>query len=642
MKFRLVYQLIVFLAVGSAATGQNSTYALLTGVGEFPTQSGWNPLSSSNDVALIQKSLKEYGIPANNITVRNDKLTKNALLNSIEDDLIKKVKPGDFAFFHFSGHGQQIPDQNGDEIDGLDEAIVPYDSPKKFEKGRYEGENLILDDELNQLFSRLRKKLGPTGRLLISLDACHSGSATRGIVNARGTDLIMAEDQSAFINSNQEEYTNLDLINQDNSNLAPQTNFYSSSPHQLSYEFTAKNNKTYGLYSYAFCKSLQELSAEDSYIKLWERLSLFISSQNNIQTPYAEGRINEKVFGKISSETKSAIRIKKVIKPDFITISAGALQGITEGSIIGIYSISDQNFTKPLLTGIADGVDAFTSDIQLERKWKFNKLLNYKVKIHEIQLDEFIVKLKFNDFSPIVDELSKQLSSHKFIQFDNNNYELAVSTNYSIQDSIQLELITKEGIIIYKVTFHNNNLPEEITNELFQKVFKYSRARNLKLLESKDNFFQAKLELLLLDSSGQYVITHKTIFNKGDYIKIKISNNGKEEFYFSLIDIPSNSMFTTVYPNHEINAIDCLIPPGKAFISLDGFEIIDPKGTEVLKLICSKTPIDLASTRGQSPNRSPFQMFLNSVLEPDLETRGLKPNLSTEQGYIGSYSFIVH
>ncbi len=86
---------------------------------------------------------------------------------------------------HYSGHGQQIFDDNGEEIDGLDEAIVPYDAWVKYTHN-YKGENHIRDDEIGNILANFRNKLGKDGQLLMLLDSCHSGSSTRG-GKARGS-----------------------------------------------------------------------------------------------------------------------------------------------------------------------------------------------------------------------------------------------------------------------------------------------------------------------------------------------------------------------------------------------------------------------------------------------------------------------
>jgi uncharacterized caspase-like protein len=67
----------------------------------------------------------------------------------------------------FSGHGTYVPDTNGDEIDGLDEALCPYDLQT--------GGAALIDDEINTLFSARQGGV----RLLLISDSCHSGTVTR-------------------------------------------------------------------------------------------------------------------------------------------------------------------------------------------------------------------------------------------------------------------------------------------------------------------------------------------------------------------------------------------------------------------------------------------------------------------------------
>ncbi|CAM8976116.1 unnamed protein product [Rhodiola kirilowii] len=78
--------------------------------------------------------------------------------------LIQGCKQGDSLVFHFSGHGLQKKDLNGDEIDGLDETLCPVD---------FETQGVILDDEINDTIVRPI----PHGvKLHAIIDACHSGT----------------------------------------------------------------------------------------------------------------------------------------------------------------------------------------------------------------------------------------------------------------------------------------------------------------------------------------------------------------------------------------------------------------------------------------------------------------------------------
>lgn len=83
-------------------------------------------------------------------------------------------------YIHFSCHGQPFEDLSGDEEDGWDESIVPYDAQKKYCKGIYEGQNHIIDDELHVYFDQIRSAIGPKGFLCVIIDACHAGGSSRG------------------------------------------------------------------------------------------------------------------------------------------------------------------------------------------------------------------------------------------------------------------------------------------------------------------------------------------------------------------------------------------------------------------------------------------------------------------------------
>ncbi|KDO25271.1 hypothetical protein SPRG_09100 [Saprolegnia parasitica CBS 223.65] len=79
--------------------------------------------------------------------------------------LVQGAKAGDSLFFHFSGHGSQEDDSNGDEADGMDETICPVD---------YATAGMITDDEMHGI---LCAPLPAGVKLTAIFDCCHSGSA---------------------------------------------------------------------------------------------------------------------------------------------------------------------------------------------------------------------------------------------------------------------------------------------------------------------------------------------------------------------------------------------------------------------------------------------------------------------------------
>ena len=90
--------------------------------------------------------------------------TKQNILDAMHW-LVRGASANDALFFHFSGHGGQTKDTDGDEADGYDEVIYPVD---------YEERGHIVDDDMYMI---LVKPLPAGCRLTAIYDSCHSGSA---------------------------------------------------------------------------------------------------------------------------------------------------------------------------------------------------------------------------------------------------------------------------------------------------------------------------------------------------------------------------------------------------------------------------------------------------------------------------------
>jgi len=100
--------------------------------------------------------------------------TKRNMLDGIQW-LMEGAQEGDVLFFHYSGHGSQVPDPTGEEEDGQNECLCPVDCMFHDWPGA-----VIVDDDLNDmLFDAL-----PDGvRLTCVYDCCHSGTMMDLVVN---------------------------------------------------------------------------------------------------------------------------------------------------------------------------------------------------------------------------------------------------------------------------------------------------------------------------------------------------------------------------------------------------------------------------------------------------------------------------
>ena len=150
--------------------------ALVIGLGEQQDKA-WNKINGDKDVPFVQAMLKNAGFKS--VTTLVDRqATKVGIVGAFKR-MTASCKHGDVVYIHYSGHGQQMTDVHNDEKDGLDECWIPYDAYRKA-SATYHGEKHLTDDELNVYLNAIRNKIGTKGKLLVVIDACHSGDGTRG------------------------------------------------------------------------------------------------------------------------------------------------------------------------------------------------------------------------------------------------------------------------------------------------------------------------------------------------------------------------------------------------------------------------------------------------------------------------------
>ena len=143
--------------------------AVLIGINKYQVP-GADLRGCVNDVTNLQKALRDhYGFASKDITVLTDlKATKKAMQAAIQK-LVAGGKKGDVLLLHYSGHGSNVPDDNGDEADKRDEILCPTDLDWK---------DPLRDDWLRKAFDKLKPGVG----LTVIMDCCHSGTNTRAIL----------------------------------------------------------------------------------------------------------------------------------------------------------------------------------------------------------------------------------------------------------------------------------------------------------------------------------------------------------------------------------------------------------------------------------------------------------------------------
>jgi hypothetical protein len=99
--------------------------------------------------AVKIKDFGIYGIYPNTVVNIQQCFDKTIAQTKLEESVV---------YFHYSGHGYQVPDDNGDEVDGMDEIFLGHQ---------------MRDD---YIWDNLVAKLPANAKLVGTMDACHSGS----------------------------------------------------------------------------------------------------------------------------------------------------------------------------------------------------------------------------------------------------------------------------------------------------------------------------------------------------------------------------------------------------------------------------------------------------------------------------------
>lgn len=665
MSFRFCKSFFIIAILGLCllnsvkSQGQKATKkALLIGIGKYPEQGGWATINSSNDLGLLRESLQAQGFNKENILeLSEDQATKANILKMIKVDFTGKLSKGDIAYFHFSGHGQQMQDKNGDEVDGLDECIVPFDSPKKYVEGQYEGERLISDDELNGALTDVRKKLGPNGHLIVLLDACHSGTGTRGSALARGTTEVMAS-KNYTENLNKKSLTKefKQTEQASTTGLAPFVAFFGAAQNQLNYEMTDDKKVSYGSLSYAFSKNLVQIGQETSYRGLFDKIRNEMASIAPLQNPQAEGDLDMEVLNGKALANADYYKVLSVVAPDQVFINAGQLHNLFENSKVGFYPVDTRDFekTKALVTGTVILSKASQSKVKLDTIIDPNLLKTSWVFVMEKSMGETKVSLRILVNDPSLSKtIQEKLGVFSFIDFKIEGSDLSIECDKLNDKKLYLKSFDNYYLDSLDIT-----PTQELNLKSFvSKIKKYAQGRFIRKLEMQGQ--DLKLSFKIIPTKTNENITNVDELKElmpdsfgvkklkvGDSFHILVTNNGLKPAFFTILDIQPDNYSKVIVPGERQTPEEFRILPDQKLFIKEPWGIGPPLGNEVFKLIASDKPMDLRSvfgTRG-GIEQSPFEKLYKETMSDEvIGTRGSRVlNLGSSEIDINKESFLIY
>jgi caspase domain-containing protein len=321
------------LLAQTATAEQPRKSALLVGVSEYQDKDVPVLLAPEKSIQRV-KSLLEDKFEFDQIELLlGPDAKRESIIKALETMAAKKYGPEDVVVFYFSGHGSFVLDDDGDEIDGFDETICPYDTlPLTADTNQHDNLNQIRDDELNALFTKISQQ---TKNLTVVLDCCHSGTGTRNVEIRQALTIdydpeVLAKlDTTKFIRSSSRSALGNDGRNQP----GRWTAISACQSNQRAYQY----DDDVTILTKVLTEELELATAQTEYSALMERVVHRVKSEGlyGVQSPTLEESERHFVLGGTASDQP----LYYLAHPESgsVILEAGRAHGITPASVFQVY-----------------------------------------------------------------------------------------------------------------------------------------------------------------------------------------------------------------------------------------------------------------------------------------------------------------
>jgi len=593
--------------------------ALIVAVGNYPPGGRWRNLSSENDLHYVKASLINNGFDEKNIdTLKNASATKDAIVKAL-DELYERAGNGDIVYFQFSGHGQQIQDDNGDEADGYDEALVPYDAEAMYDPVTYHGEKHLRDDLLGEKLAKIRRKIGTQGSLVVLIDACHSGTATRGgeFSIVRGTEIPFQ--QPGYKANVKIDLTQQGFFEGEKNGMGNMIVISASSANQVNYETKDQDQKGVGSLSYGFAKALNDLGEAATYQLLFEKIKSKIQADHPTQLPLIEGDITQQVFSGNYKPKEELHMVQTRYTDSTFMVNAGLLNNVSKGTKVQIFVVGAAN---PYCEGVLTQVNSFQSMCRSSKP--LNKGEAYHVKIETMNYGEFAASLfiqthqsNAKQAAALEQQLKNLVKPYQYLSLS-NNADMMLDIQPSTQGGYTVSLVESGDSVHYtRFVPAKDTLSAADWKYMLDGIKRSIRVKYLRSIADGGSFAKdIKFEVVPVKKNDN---PSELIMHPGDEFAIKITNTGTDELYYTIIDMLPDNDVKVLIPEDNREPQDYVIRP-KSEIPITGITVDagTPNGKEFFKIIVTRTPMDLRSILNRTRSRSAAGMQSLEQMVDDL------------------------
>ena len=615
------------------AQDANHKLAVIVGISQYQhdgaAKNGWWNLHAQNDAMALQQVLQErFGFAAADITSLSDaQATRQNIVQAFEKQLIARAQPGDIVVFHFSGHGQRVPDDNGDEADGLDESLVPYDAISQ--KASDGAKTNLRDDQLDDLLGRLRQKmLGPDGKLkgniTVSIDAGFVGEAMpnqNGLLQrGRGWDSALDGPlPKAAPNGKVDSASG--LFAQGEAQAQGYVVLAAASNEQAAHEIVNEAGENMGALSSYWTRALASSTPNTTYRAVAERLAVEVGGALGAQIPQLEGDVDKVLLAGAALPLPPYLVVQSVDN-DMLTLPVGTLQGATKLSRYALYKAGSD------VTKIENRIA--------------------QVELTEVGLTSSRAHLVKDEAANAPQVLAGDLKAARAVETEHNYGDSSLKVRVEApgdwanalkdlemvslsDDKARYDLLLRSADGKIVVQRPDGTIFTQITDDakapatLQKFLTDYWRWQFLVGLHNDDPQAALKVALRLvpvkvkLNAKGQVdsvesdrtdvEITdgNRLVLRAGDYVALELRNSSAHDAYVTVLDLSPDGSINPIFPHPQAPHDNKVVADNQwhrlpmPFV----FSMGQPYGHEIFKAIATREPADFTSLlQGQTVQQS--------------------------------------
>lgn len=287
-------------------------------------QRDWPNLAGAvNDVRALEEMLALlYGFDERDIvTLTDQQATRGAILEAVENHLLKRARKGDVLLFYYAGHGSQVRNSLSSEPDQLDESLVPADARL--------GVRDIRDKELRPFFNRI---LDRGARLTVILDNCHSGSGARGLATGAQPRGVKPDLR--------------DVADRANPGPRPEERgalvISATQDFDTAWESRDEEGKMHGAFSWAWIRAMRDSNAGETAAETFARASARLRAEKPYQEPVLAGNRDVTLSPFLGNRNdrrgdRTVVSVEKIRRDGTVLLQGGWANGLTVGTELRVW-----------------------------------------------------------------------------------------------------------------------------------------------------------------------------------------------------------------------------------------------------------------------------------------------------------------